>query len=217
MTIDALHRLVQEGEGQHLEFKHKAADPQKIMREIVAFSNCEGGILLIGVDDDGTVRGVKNPNEEVFAMEQAILRFCKPQPTYSFKELPLNRKRSVLIYEIEESPQKPMFVIYNEKRKTGRAYFRVADRSVQASRELRLILKRQYKAEGTPFVYGETEQKLMAFLREHEEVTLAEFSEAGQVSMEQASEVLIRLTASGVLQIHPGEQLDRYSLMQYQD
>jgi len=123
----------------------------------------------------------------------------------------------LLVYRIAESPQKPMFVIYNERRKTGRAYFRVADRSVQASRELRLILKNQHKDESAPFVYGEVEQWLMSFLRDNGEVTLEGLAQTAQISLEQASDVLIRLTASRVLEIHPGEQLDTYSLMQYQD
>ena len=216
MTIEGLKRLVREGEGLHLEFKHKAADPQKIMREVVAFSNCKGGVLLIGVDDDGTIRGVKNPQEEIYAMKEALGRFCKPLPTYTFQEIPINSKRSVLIYKIEESDQKPMFVIYNERRKTGRAYFRVADRSVQASRELRLILKQWNRDESIPFTYGDTERWLMDFLRLNQQITLAAFSKEANISQEQASEILIRLTASKVLQIHPGEQIDYYSLMQYE-
>ena len=217
MTTNALNRLAQEGEGLHLEFKHKAADPQKILREIAAFSNAQGGTLLIGVDDDGTVRGVKDPQEEIYAMQAAIERYCKPQPVYQLEEIPVSRKRSVLVFAVEEAEKKPMFVIYNERRGTGRAYVRVADRSVQASRELRKILKMKQKGEGDPFVYGDTEQALMQFLQKQEHITLVELTEIAQISQEQASQVLVNLTASRVLQIHPGEQTDHYSLFEYQN
>ena len=48
MTLRELERLVKRGETQYVEFKHKAADPQKIMKEVVAFSNHAGGRLIIG-------------------------------------------------------------------------------------------------------------------------------------------------------------------------
>ena len=41
-----------------LEFKRSYTD--EIKKEIVAFANTEGGELIIGVDDDGTVIGVIN-------------------------------------------------------------------------------------------------------------------------------------------------------------
>jgi predicted HTH transcriptional regulator len=51
----ALKALVRQGEGMHLEFKLKAAHPEKIVREIVAFANAQGGLLLVGVGDDKSI------------------------------------------------------------------------------------------------------------------------------------------------------------------
>lgn len=34
-----------------------------IKKEMIAFANCEGGKLYIGVQDDGTVIGLDNPDE----------------------------------------------------------------------------------------------------------------------------------------------------------
>lgn len=34
-----------------------------IKKEMIAFANCEGGKLYIGVQDDGTVLGVDSPDE----------------------------------------------------------------------------------------------------------------------------------------------------------
>ena len=41
----------------------KAIVVEDIKKEIVAFANCEGGKLYIGVQDDGTVLGLDNPDE----------------------------------------------------------------------------------------------------------------------------------------------------------
>ncbi len=66
-----LQRLVAEGEGHQLEFKRKASHPEKNVREI-AFANSEGGTILIGVDDDGALAGVKYPDEELLSVRQAL-------------------------------------------------------------------------------------------------------------------------------------------------
>ena len=60
--IHELKRLALEGEGLQLEFKRKASHPEKIVRELIAFANTEGGTLLIGVDDDGSIPGLKYPD-----------------------------------------------------------------------------------------------------------------------------------------------------------
>ena len=41
----------------------KAIVVEDIIKEIIAFANCEGGKLYIGVQDDGTVSGLDNPDE----------------------------------------------------------------------------------------------------------------------------------------------------------
>ena len=41
----------------------KAIVVEDIKKEVIAFANCEGGRLYIGVQDDGTVSGLDNPDE----------------------------------------------------------------------------------------------------------------------------------------------------------
>ena len=210
MQFRDLERLVQDGESERLELKHKAADPQKIMKEVVAFANCKGGRLILGVDDDLTIRGVKYAQEELFVMEKAISSFCKPVPNYSIEQIPITQKRTVLIFTIEESIHKPVFLIYNQKKQTGRAYFRVADKSVQASKELRKILKIKHKAQDAFFAYGEIEQKLMKQFATEEQVSVQSFATFANITAEQASSTLIQLTVANVLEIIPNDEQDWY-------
>jgi ATP-dependent DNA helicase RecG len=60
MTREELNRLISLGEGQTLEFKRSASED--FGREMVAFANSIGGMILIGIDDNGTVVGVDQPN-----------------------------------------------------------------------------------------------------------------------------------------------------------
>lgn len=39
------------------EFKQSAVSGEALARELMAFANSQGGAILIGIDDDGTVSG----------------------------------------------------------------------------------------------------------------------------------------------------------------
>nr|VFJ67885.1 MAG: ATP-dependent DNA helicase RecG [Candidatus Kentron sp. FW] len=53
--------LIAQGENSAVEFKREEADAENLAREFVAFSNSQGGVLLLGVTDDGQVSGVSDP------------------------------------------------------------------------------------------------------------------------------------------------------------
>src|SRR5687767_10489320 len=75
--VQELKKLVAQGEGPFLEFKRKASFPEKIIREMIAFANTRGGTLLLGVGDDGTLPGLKYPEDESHVIHQALKK-CKP-------------------------------------------------------------------------------------------------------------------------------------------
>lgn len=47
-------------ESETVELKEVVVDD--IKKEIIAFANCDGGKLYIGIQDDGTVAGLDNPD-----------------------------------------------------------------------------------------------------------------------------------------------------------
>lgn len=213
MTLKDLERLVKGGENERLEFKHKAADPQKIMKEVVAFCNHRGGKLIIGVDDDTTIRGVKFVDEEEYTLTNAIHTYCKPIPNYTIEKIPITAKRTVLVYHIKESPKKPVFLIYNLKRKTGRAYYRYLDKSVQASYELRQIMKaRHLEKDSSWFQYGDIERKAIQFISEQESLSVEQLADLANIPHQKASQVLVQLTISNVLDILPSDEQDLFFL-----
>lgn len=223
MTVKELQLLVNEGEHAHLEFKRKVAHPEKIVREIVAFANAEGGNLLIGVNDDGNLSGLKYPDEEAYVLEKAIESHCKPAIAFEREYIALSEKKTILRYHIPKSPRKPHYVMEPAKSppplKKGsqpapsfqkRSYFRVEDKSIQASRELREILRRQQKPKDIRFSWGEKEQLLVQYLNEQETITVQEFAKLAGVSRHQASRTLVLLVLGNVLQIIPTEGEDQY-------
>ncbi len=50
---------MQQGENSSIEFKESVGRPESLAREIVAFANSSGGIIIIGVTDNGIPRGIE--------------------------------------------------------------------------------------------------------------------------------------------------------------
>ena len=57
LTLDY---LTNEEEGQYLDRKSARIKPIDIARHIVAFANANGGVLVIGIEDDGQITGFHN-------------------------------------------------------------------------------------------------------------------------------------------------------------
>ena len=49
--------LCNEREGQYLDRKSARIKPTEVARHLVAFSNANGGILAIGIEDNGAITG----------------------------------------------------------------------------------------------------------------------------------------------------------------
>ena len=209
MTLRELRQLVRQGEGEQLEFKRKANHPDKIVKEMVAFANTRGGHLLIGVDDNGDMPGLRFADEERFVMEQAMKKYCWPPIPHTLLEVEVDEQHTILLYEIEESTTKPHIVIEDFEERRGKAFYRVADRSIQASRELKQIIRRSGHGQ-VRFNYGDKEKLLMQYLEEHESITLRHFAELAHIPRWKASRCLILLTLAGVLRILPDSVEDKY-------
>ena len=65
-------------ESEVLELKEKDSDT--ICKEIVAFLNTDGGQIIIGVKDDGSVVGVKNVDETLKRLSDVITMHIEPNP-----------------------------------------------------------------------------------------------------------------------------------------
>lgn len=205
MTLQDISKLAQQGEGLHVEFKKKAAHPEKIVREIVAMANTDGGFLLIGVDDDGTVSGQRFIEEEVFVMDKAINELIFPPITTERHVFALNAKKGIAVYQIKKSNERPHFILENDKRK---AFVRVKDKSIQASREMWEILKREKRQEGVVFQYGRKEEILVKALENQPTITLKEYMQLAKLPVYVASRTLVKLVLANVLQVIPQESED---------
>lgn len=202
-----VYKMAKEGEGLRLEFKKEAMFPEKIVREVIALANTEGGFLLVGVDDDGTVSGQRFIEEEVFVIKKAISDMILPGLDYEVEVLKLSEKKGVAVFQIPKSPARPHYRLDGERK---RAFVRSGDKSIQASREIREILKKSRIPRDMVFTYGEKETVLMKALAEKGQITLREFQHLAKLPRFLASKTLVRLVLANVLQVVPMEKEDIY-------
>ena len=59
MTDNHIQKLIKQGEHQTLEFKFRIDDSRKIARTLSAFSNTQGGTILVGIKDNGAIAGIR--------------------------------------------------------------------------------------------------------------------------------------------------------------
>jgi predicted HTH transcriptional regulator len=207
--VDDLKKLVSRGEGQTLEFKRKASHPEKIVREMIAFANTHGGVLLIGIGDDKSIPGLKYPEDESYVIHKE-LKNCNPPLFFTETFIPLGDDRTVIQYEIEESTKKPH--TFTTPERTKESFVRVDDKSIKASREMREIARRAQRKKDIRFHYGEHETLLMKYLDQNPDITLKKFMEVSGLNRFRASKKLILLVLADVLKISPSEKGDVYQL-----
>ncbi|MHA8098928.1 AlbA family DNA-binding domain-containing protein [Aquirufa aurantiipilula] len=210
LDLKAIKNLVKQGEGHRLEFKMKVKFPEKIIKEMVAFANTDGGTLLVGVSDEGQVQGVKFVDEEQFLLDRAIEKYCFPVFSYTNYRVEIDSQRAILVYHIFPSIDKPHFVQLTDEPQP-KCYVRIKDRTVQASKEMKQILRRENE-EGIQFNFGPSEKWLMEYLHENQQITLALFAEKQSLPLWLASRKLVLLVLARVLCILPGEVYDIYTL-----
>lgn len=210
MELREIKRLVFGGENDQVEFKRRISHPEKVVREVVAFANTKGGHLLVGVDDDKSMVGLKYAEEEDFLLQKAIRELCRPAIHYRSETIALSEKRNLLVYYIEPGKRKPYYALEQKHHRYGKAYVRVGDRSIQASPEIRRILKFANQPADVQFHYGPNEEVLFHYLRDHEQVTVREFREISGLDYRSASEKMVQMVLANALRIIPREQEDWY-------
>ncbi len=212
MDLNFLKKLVKKGEGTQLEFKKKVANTQKILKEVVAFANTKGGLLLIGVDDNKTLSGLKYPEEDALIMTQAIIDSCRPKVSFSLESVTLNNGKEVLAFDVKESKKKPVFLANKPKGYFGKAYVRVEDKSIQSSIEVRRILKGLSINKSFPISIGDLEQSIIKAIYDEGFTSISKISDTFNLPYTKASNLLVKLTISNILKIRPKEKEDQFFL-----
>lgn len=203
-----IKRLILEGENVSLDFKKTISKAEKIAKTLVAFANNRGGKLLIGVADDGSIKGVKAEDEEKYMINKAAHLYCKPAIEPTFEEIYVDNKL-ILIVDIPKSDTKPHYAL--DENKKWWVYFRVKDKSVLASKLMVDVLKESKLASGQLITYSDHEKKLLGYLAEHGKITLKEYSRLTRSAHKKAQKIMVSLVLTGILIPHLSEKEEYFT------
>lgn len=124
-------------ETENIEFKSEFTE--EIYKEVIAFANTDGGVLYIGIDNDGNAIGLHNVDKEYTRITNGIRDAILPDVTM-FVKYTIKENRVVQI-TISEGANKPYYLRSKGLKPNG-VYVRQGTSSVQASRDqIRQMIK----------------------------------------------------------------------------
>ncbi len=212
MFLTELYSLIEEGENSKTEFKRKFSEPEKIAKEMIAFANSKGGMILFGVDDDKTIVGVRSEKEELELIDSSAKYFCFPEIDYLYDVVSI-KKKDVVVVIIGESKRKPHQLVSDSIPDSKRVYIRLNDKSVIASKETVNLLKHSNPNSGPLMIsYGDAEKQLLKFLSSNERITVKEFKKLSNISQRRAGRIIVNLVRAGVLIHHRDGEFEFYSI-----
>ena len=111
MNVKELRQVVALGEDSGRQFKADVTNPDSLAAELVAFSNSQGGTILIGVADDGTLAGLSA--QDVRRVNQLIgnvaTQGVRSPISPHTENVPLAKRRTVVVVTVPEGLDKPYF------------------------------------------------------------------------------------------------------------
>lgn len=104
-----------------------------IKKEIIAFANCDGGTVYVGVADDGTVLGVENADECALQISNMVRDAVKPDVTLFIHYETLDCEgKAVVAINIQRGTNRPYYLAKKGLRPEG-VYVRQGYSSVPAT------------------------------------------------------------------------------------
>lgn len=189
-NIDDLYKKINEQEHQQQDFKFRIDSTQKIAKTLAAFANTDGGILLIGVKDNGKISGC-DPEEEFYMIDGASNLHCSPPVEFTTLLYITDEEKKVLQITVPSSRNKPHSCLNQHEK--WRVYIRQADENFEGNRVISNYLKSK-----TPnskrknlISYGPEERMLFDYLSENKHITLSKFSRISQLNIDNAEAILI--------------------------
>ena len=125
---------IERGETQSLEFKESLGLKDEIGETVSAFSNSDGGTVIIGVSDSGGVPGVDIGKNSLEELANYIKRNTDPQ-IFPRIEVVEAEDKKVIVIEVAESAEKPVFFKNHGYKRVGKTNQRIS------SSELRKLAK----------------------------------------------------------------------------
>ena len=136
MRKTELLEIIANGENSGVEFKRDDIRPEQLAKEIVALVNFQGGRILLGVEDNGTISGLQRPDMEEWVMN-VFADKVHPLVLPCYEEVNMGEAGRVAVLTFPQGNSKP----YVRRHKGAEEIFiRVGSTSRPATREQQMRL-----------------------------------------------------------------------------
>ncbi len=189
--------LIEQGEHQRLDFKFAVNDSKKIARSLSAFANTNGGILLIGVKDNGKIAGVSS-DEEFYMVQAAADLYTQPEILLKTNQHKINGK-IVLEVIVPKSTDKPHKA--PDEKGNYKVFVRVKDENKLANSILIKVWKKEKAKSGVKIFYNEDERFLLSHFENNESITFKDFYKKAKISKFKAERILVNFILVGIIEI----------------
>jgi len=122
-----INEIISKGESETIEFKKSLSEWRKIIETASAFSNTKGGIILVGVDDEGKVHGLTIGKNTIEDLTNKILTNTEPR-IYPEINLATFEDKKIIVIKVEKFP-------YDVVLAFGRPFKRVGKSTVRMSKD----------------------------------------------------------------------------------
>jgi len=176
MNWDDIINLLEQGEGQAVEFEKGVPSADDLAREMVAFANSDGGKIIYGIDDKNKhLIGLDIDNDQFtsWVSEVGTSRCVPPiNPTVEIVEKNDKKIAVITVNEGEEKPYKTDDICYI--------------RDVKISRPAREDEEEEIKSPWSGKDLNKRQMRAVQFINEHGSITNREYREAFNVSHKTA-------------------------------
>lgn len=108
MKTEELEILIAKGEDSKTQFKENLTNARQLTHEFVAFSNCMGGTIIVGVTDNGEVKGLsKNDLQRINQLISNVSSENTKPPIYPETEVIQFQNKNILVVYIPYGVHKP--------------------------------------------------------------------------------------------------------------
>ena len=131
MLKSELLEVIANRENSGIEFKRDDIRPEQLAKEVVALANFQGGKILLGVEDDGSISGLQRDNTEEWVMN-VFRDKIHPMILPFYEELQMDAQRRVAVVSFPQGISKPYVIRHHGREEI---YIRMGTTSQRASRE----------------------------------------------------------------------------------
>ena len=121
-------------ENEYTELKSELT--KEIKKEIIAFANSKGGTIYIGINDDGTIKGLENVYRDMESLSGMIREGIKSDLSlYTNIEVKEIENKNIIELKIMSGPNKPYYLAEKGLKPSG-VYIRHGNVSAPATEEI---------------------------------------------------------------------------------